>query len=555
LQVDGQYQFDWDGLQATIPLPYALLHFIPVVQANRAPNRNSVLLMLGLAVMAGFGVQWLLSWLGSRLGRSALRVVGPALVVVMAAGVLFEHAAIPSPLTEASVPEVYEQIARDSGDFSVMQLPLGWRTSFGPLGSERTQVEMYQTVHGKPIIGGNIARSPSFKMEYFGRIPLFGALAGLELYREPDEETDAAARAQAAELMLLYDVRYLVVLPPIPGRWPYQDTYARTWEYARDVLPLEPEPFYDLDGVRAYRIVQPELLFPFEVDLGTQWARPYRGEGWHQDEVIFGETANWASDRQAEIFFPLRDVGEHQLHVRLAPFTYAGAPVQTVVFDLNGQRLGEPMPLVEGWQVVELGLPAGAVRSGLNRLELHFAHTERPRDVLPASLAIGSTGLETPQDIEIDAAPDHAYISVTDEGGVRADASAGRRGYNVAVLDARSGRVLDKRGFDTWANAYEAGRLAEFIHGIPDGRIVVVATKGDAGRHLTGEAVTALREVGAQADLRGAEGEAHAVIGVKGAAPGSGQELVGQPSSWLRLGRNPDRRPLAVAMDWVRIGR
>jgi hypothetical protein len=565
LQINGRYRFDLDGLEATFPLPYALLHYIPIVQSNRAPNRNSVLLMLGLAVLAGYGAYFLLQWLRTkaltlrteatrtaRVERS-VRLSLVSLFSIISTVILFEHASLPLPLTRAHTPSVYEQIAAEPGEFAVMQLPLGWRTSFGPLGSERTRIEYYQTVHGKPIIGGNIARAPSFKMDYFRRIPLFRALADVELYREPDAETDAAARAQADELMQLYDVRYLVVLPPIPGRWPYQDTYARTWEYARDVLPLESDPFYDQDGVRADRVLQPPLTFPLEIDLGTPAAAPYRGAGWHDDEVIFGATANWAAAAEAELFYPQREPGDYRLSLRIAPFSYGSAPPQAVQVILNDQPLGEPQLLSEGWQVIELPLPAEAAQPGLNRLKLRFARVERPRDVLPGETDIGSTGVVTPVDIELDAAADHAYISVYDEAGTKTDASAGRRGYNLAVLDERSGCLLDKRGFDTWANEYEAQRLAEFVAQVPDGRIVVVATKGDAGQHLTEAAVAALRSLGAQADLRGATGQSHALIGVRGAAAGSALELVAAPNAWLRLGRNPDRRSLAAAVDWVRV--
>ena len=574
LQINGRYRFDLDGLEATFPLPYALLHYIPIVQANRAPNRNSVLLMLGLAVLAGYGAFWLLQETrgeGVRVKGKAGRSLPPnpyslnpcplslrtwlsfAVTTLLGAAVLFEHAAFPIPLTDARVPPIYEQIGAEPGEFTVMHLPLGWRTSFGPLGSERTQLQMYQTVHGKPIIGGNIARAPSFKMEYFRRLPLFRALADVEMYREPDAETDAAARAQAAGLMQLYDVRYLVVLPPIPGRWPYQDTYARTWQYARDVLPLESEPFYSQDGVRAYRVLQPTLTFPLEIDLGTQAAWPNRGTGWHDDEVIFGETANWAAGAEAEIFFPLRELADYRLSLRIAPFSYPGATPQSLQVFLNGRPLGQPQLLSEGWQVLDMPLPADGVQSGLNRLKLRFGRVERPRDVLPGETVIGTTGVATPVDIEIEAAADHAYISLYDEAGAKTDGSAGRRGYNVAVLDARTGRLLDKRGFDTWANEYEAQRLAEFVAQIPEGRIVVVATKDDAGQHLTAEAIAALRSLGAQGDLRGAVGQAHALVGVKGAAPGMALELVAAPNAWLRLGRNPDRRPLAAAVDWVRV--
>ena len=53
-----------------------------------------------------------------------------------------------------------------------MQLPLGWRNSFGVLGSEQTNLQYFQTAHGKPMLGGNISRAPAFKMEYFAAHPL-----------------------------------------------------------------------------------------------------------------------------------------------------------------------------------------------------------------------------------------------------------------------------------------------------------------------------------------------------------------------------------------------
>ncbi len=68
LQINGRYRFDLDGLETTFPLPFALLHFLPIVQANRAPNRNSVLLMLGLALLVGYALCWLLDQLPRRAG-------------------------------------------------------------------------------------------------------------------------------------------------------------------------------------------------------------------------------------------------------------------------------------------------------------------------------------------------------------------------------------------------------------------------------------------------------------------------------------------------------
>ena len=63
LQINGRYRFSLDNLLpegVTLPLPFTLLHFIPFVNANRAPNRSSVILMLALAVLAAFAASWLL---------------------------------------------------------------------------------------------------------------------------------------------------------------------------------------------------------------------------------------------------------------------------------------------------------------------------------------------------------------------------------------------------------------------------------------------------------------------------------------------------------------
>ena len=101
-----------------------------------------------------------------------------------------------------------------------MQVPLGWRNSFGVLGPERTQLQYYQTAHGKPMLGGNISRAPDFKMDYFERIPFFKALTQIEFGGEVAPETLEAAQAQAAELMYLYNTEYVLLYPPIPAALP-----------------------------------------------------------------------------------------------------------------------------------------------------------------------------------------------------------------------------------------------------------------------------------------------------------------------------------------------
>ncbi|MDQ3248901.1 MAG: hypothetical protein M3Q45_06780, partial [Chloroflexota bacterium] len=278
LQINGRYRFDLDGIEATFPLPYALLHYLPIIKANRAPNRNSVLLMLGLAVLVGYAVNYVLRTTHDRLPNR--RVVQPALALLLASLILFEHLALPVPLSDARIPPVYAQIAVDPSPVSVLQIPLGWRNSFGTWGPEQTQLQYFQSAHGKPMLGGNISRAPDFKLAYFQRIPFFQALYGVQTNNPVAPETLAAAQAQVDELMYLYNVGYVLLHPPIPQRFPYADHWQATWAYVKQTLPLETEPFWTGQGIEAYRVVQTAGKPAFSLDLGETGTFAYRGEGW-----------------------------------------------------------------------------------------------------------------------------------------------------------------------------------------------------------------------------------------------------------------------------------
>jgi hypothetical protein len=551
LQINGKYTFDLDGLSVTLPMPFIVLHYLPILKANRVPNRFIIMTILALAVLAGYALQWLLCRIHLRLRHrwklnNALRTALPTLLGAL---LLVEHVSFPLPLTDARVPEIYYRLAREPGDFAVLQFPLGWRNSFRVEGAERTQAQYYQTVHHKRLLGGNTSRNPAFKFDYFQRIPFIHRLTDIELYRQGETDETERDRALAAQAAYLYDLRYLVILPPIPGRYPYADTMTATVAYAMKILPLEETPFYEKDGVTAYCIIQPPPQNGFQVDMGVAGSEMYRGEGWGDNEEIGGVTANWATEREALLFIPLRQVRSYRLTIRASPFTYAGSPSQTMEAALNGQALGK-WDLTPGWASYAADVPAEAIRYGPNRLTLRFSHLARPRDVLPVQRAIGNTGVEAPVDIEVNsagaAAGSFAYILIAS-----ADGSVHKRGYNLAVIEPATGRIARRGGFDTAGSAEEAQKMARFIQEIPGGYIVAVAVQEDGATNLTAEGVAALREIGAQVDLRGRLGHSHAIIGVKGAPPGTALEATGEGNAYLRVGSNPDTRTLATAVDSV----
>jgi len=121
---------------------------------------------------------------------------------------------------------------------------------------------------------------------------------------------------------------------------------------------------------------------PLRVDLGDWRSLPYRGEGWGDDEEVFGTMANWVIGTEARLFFPVRGAGERRLALRLVPFSYPGAARQTLTLTLNSQPLGRPFDLDEGWQIISARAPESTLRQGLNTLTLHFAYAVPPANVL-----------------------------------------------------------------------------------------------------------------------------------------------------------------------------
>ncbi len=561
LQINGRYRFDLDGLETTVPLPFALLHFLPVIKANRAPNRNSVLLMLGLAVLAGYGVYWLLGWLRGKRWVGRATWMQPGVAVVLTAAILFEHLALPFPLSDARIPAVYAQIAAEPGNFSIMQLPLGWRNSFGVFGPEKTLLQYYQSAHGKPMLGGNISRAPEFKKAYFQRIPYFQALTEIEFGRPVAPEILEAAAAQAADLMYLYDTRYVLLYPPIPGRPPYTDTWEAAWDFVKHTLPLEAEPFWAQDGIEAYRVLQPGGGDQFHLNLGVAGTYPYRGEGWDAAEIDapYAVESIWATARSSRIFIPLRQVdpaATYNIQVRVHPFLYPGASSQQVRLAVNGaQAWDQAQPLRDGWQEITWQVPGSALVNGLNRLDLQWESIAIPREVMPGDRAIGATGVQLPIDADLKAFADGGFIALFDETGQQSDASAGRRGVNLTVLDPRTGAVLDKAGFDTTASAAEGERLVDFVAGIEVGAPVLVASYGDATAYLSEDALAALNSLGAALTMEEVRGQFFAIAGVKAAAPGTAAQVIDANDAFVRISLNRDRRPLAAAVDWVQIGR
>ena len=253
-------------------------------------------------------------------------------------------------------------MAAEPGDFAILQLPMGWRNSFGVQGAENTQTQYYQTYHNKRLLSGNISRNPPFKFDYFQQIPILDSLITLQTYGEVDAERRAADRASAAEFVSFYDIRYVVVAPGVPGRPPYVDTREEARGLCRG--GAAGRKVYDQDGWLLYRVERSPLPPPlWWIGFGGPRTAMALGEGWAGRKKSRGRAANWAVAQDAESF--CRSLtGRTIAWMTALPFDYPGAGEQGVTFKVNGHAWSGPP--VSGLGTICLGGSGCFVRAGLN---------------------------------------------------------------------------------------------------------------------------------------------------------------------------------------------
>ncbi len=189
-----------------IPLPYQLVGWSFPVRSLRNPERFNIIVSLCLALVAGNSVAGILKRVSKQQRTTAKacksriyrkRRSSALIAVVLSAIVLLEYWSWPFPTRPANVPAGYQQIAIESGNFAIVDLPISNDLS--------KQYMYYQTVHCRPTVTGHVSRPPA---------DAYAFIEGNDLSRSmwqgqrPDPEGDLAADLAA---LADADVRYVVV--------------------------------------------------------------------------------------------------------------------------------------------------------------------------------------------------------------------------------------------------------------------------------------------------------------------------------------------------------
>ena len=237
LQFFGKTQFTAFGV--TVPLPYLLLYKLPLFSIMRTPARLTVLTMLALGVLVALTLAHELAlmrgaaawWRSPGLKGSLLGFVVPALI-------LFEFLSIPFPMVPPGwgVP-IYAKIAAEPGNFALLELPLR------PFGDYMA----YQTIHGKPIVGGYLSRQPPYPV--LDQVPALKYL--LDSTTPDDPIRQKVVNGQGVDQLKEMNVRYVII-----RWWAFTPEQKSAMQAKLSVLlGRQPDYSYPGDQVDVWRLI------------------------------------------------------------------------------------------------------------------------------------------------------------------------------------------------------------------------------------------------------------------------------------------------------------
>jgi hypothetical protein len=523
------------GGQVIARLPYSgLMQALPIVRGASVPARfvSMVALCVGLSIAVSLS-----AWDKMQLARGAVRmarwttfclVAIPCLeLCLVSARRRFEwNAGAPS----VTFPEAFSEMAANGPGLTVLYVPPVWETNLRILGPGLFPRRRFAdaTRHGCRISDGIGDVTPDETLEYFQRLPLMrelilpGRTAQLSRFSPLLDSLREDARYVASQLgirYVIFDREISVAGGDADGR--LRRSYReQTAQYLQSVLRLEEVA---RDSLASYwRVAEALDGPPAVVEFAHEGSLVHLGPGWQR----VGTDQQWYARR------PIRSGRAGVLYLSVPPDTTGIAVTArcrpdpcTVEMTLNGHSVGT-LDLSQSWARHRFPLEAPHA-PGLGRFRLKIGRSR----MLQGPFPVGRTGVRCPVPVRVS-----SYgLPVGNRASVLVDSveqAPNLRGHNVVVIDPVEGGVIESQAFDLVEDrsGAEGARMVAFIGRIPRGMVVVDSVKDEGSLNFTPDARSALQSIGAQADLSGRFRHSFAVVGVKGARPGTAaEELSAQP--------------------------
>ena len=197
--------------------------------------------MLSLAILAGYGLNYIFYKVRneSLLNSDKENII----FIIISCLILFEFLAVPFPMSSAEVPAFYKQLALETGDCAILEVP----------GFAAANYMYFQTVHGKKLVNGYVSRTPNYALEFASRAPLISNIISRSDAPIMEDITKKDVikqnRTELMSILSSYNIKYIII----------HKTYLSDNEFSfasnlvHDSLGIEPVA-YNSDGLWVYHI-------------------------------------------------------------------------------------------------------------------------------------------------------------------------------------------------------------------------------------------------------------------------------------------------------------
>lgn len=365
LKVFNRWMLQLEDVSVVVPLPFLLLHYIPGLDAIRAPTRFLPAFVFLAALLVALSGEYILK----RYKKKYFLFLSLLFVIFFFDQFysIPKKAMAPLPLT------AYQYIKKDTDFFSVLEIPFTVRDGFDYIGFVHAINPLSGfLIHQKPVIGGYTARVHPSIFSYYKNLPFIGYIAQIidKGNYNPDKETpkeprvvpfDSDMKLAMKELDFL-DVKYIILKN--------DEKYSPTIAQLLPTLGFRKEL---TDSVYDLYIREPIETNFEEISFGSEDDYLYTARGFSIRENGF----RWTEGKLAKIFLKTNNLKKTKLILEASSFYQP----QDIDVYLNDSNIGKQNIGVEK---THLNFDiSGKIKPGINTVIVKFTKNFSPAAIFP----------------------------------------------------------------------------------------------------------------------------------------------------------------------------
>jgi len=170
LKIFNRWTIDLEGITVVFPLPFLIIHYIPGLSTLRAPSRFVSIFVFFACIVAAYVLNFFLN----KANKKKYVIL---LIVLFLIFFVDQFYVFPKNLNQEIPYKIYQYLS-NKPKATVFEIPFTVRDGFQYLGFVHAIQPMEgQLIHGKPIIGGYLARVPDLIFNYYKNLKFIGYIA------------------------------------------------------------------------------------------------------------------------------------------------------------------------------------------------------------------------------------------------------------------------------------------------------------------------------------------------------------------------------------------